>query len=408
MAVLIIPLLLLPSIVSMTTIGPYMQGRRSEYVWEPAYVPTVSFTKWAYEVDEIERIDPSIITTNETKTLRQIRVFDSETAKINMKAYVGGTNWMSIDQGDLDIIYINGTEYWISLLTLVNPPYQGDIDLWRAQHILLTHSEKILAQEATSTKIVDIKDVFGLKETPQIYYGEGGLWKEADEVYLNIKGFQETHIPEYQGAPSYDDKPDYVYKGFWKALRFYGMWRWDFAQGDYGDISILTTRDTNERISKILLPGMNKESDAYPVVDNSGNIYLLYWLWVNRQSPNEFCDYPEHSQDQISRRFAIALVNLKNGEINGYLMNQGKDDYVLSLYRPFYSQWDKPVPDWLGKQLRYPEEFFEKQIDVYDYYFQEDFQKWQRNEFYELTLDNSGNTMEDVRYIMMPINGNMT
>lgn len=408
MVLSMIPLLLAPSIVSMITIGPYTQGRRNEYVWEPAYIPTIDFTKWAYEADEIERIEPTVITTNETETLREIRIFDLDAAKINMKAYVGGVNWMSIDPSDVDIIYVNGTEYWISLLTLVSPPYQGDIDLWRAQHMLLTHSEKILAQEATSTKIVDIEQIFGLEEAPQIYYGEGGLWKEVDEVYLNIKGFQETHLPGYQGVSSYNDKPDYIYKGFWRALKFYGMWRWDFAQGDYEDISVLATRDTNERISKILLPGMNKESDAYPVVDNDGNIYLLYWLWVNRNSPNEFCDYPEHSQNQISRRFAVALVNLKNGEIDGYLMNQEKDDYVLSLYRSFYSQWDKSVPDWLKKQLRYPEEFFEKQIDVYNWYFQNDFQKWQRNEFYELTLDNSGNTMEDVRYIMMPINGNLT
>lgn len=408
MVFIVVLLLFVPSIVSMTTVGPYMQGRRSEYVWEPAYIPTIDFTKWAYETDEIERIDTAVITANETETLSKIRIFNLDTAKINMKAYVGGTNWMSIDPSDVDIICPNETEYWISLVTLVTPPYQEDTDLWRTQHMLLTHSEKILAQESASTKIVDIKQIFGLEETPQIYYGEGGLWKEVDEVYLDIKGFQETHIPEYQGPSAYNDKPDYVYKGFWKALKFYGMWRWDFAQGDYGDISVLTTRDTGERISKILLPGMDKESDAYPVADNDGNVYLLYWILVSRESPSEFCDYPEHSQNQISRKFAIALVNLKNGEIDGYLMNQEKDDYVLSLYRPFYSQWDKPVPDWLKRQLRYPEEFFEKQIDVYNWYFQDDFQKWQRNEFYEPTLDNSGNVMEDVRYIMMPINGNLT
>ena len=183
------------------------------------------------------------------------------------------------------------------------------------------------------------------------------------------------------------------------------MWRWDFAQGDYGDINALVVRDVNERVSKILLPGINKESDAYPVVDEEGNIYLLYWLWINWDAPHGFGDYPDNTLNQISRRFAVALVNLKNGKIDGYLVNKERDDYVLSFYRSFYSQWDKPIPSWLEGQMRYPEEFLEKQIEAYNWYFQNDFQKWQRNEFYELTLGDDGKPIEDVRYIEMPIFG---
>jgi hypothetical protein len=405
----LIVLLLSPSIVSWATVGPYMQGRRYEYVWKPAYIPTIDFTRWAYELNGIEKTDATLITTNETETLKKIRIFTLEAAKLNMKPRVGGVNWMSIDPSDVDIVYKDGVEYWTTVLTLVRPPYQGDVDVWRAEHMLLTHSEKILMQDAATTNILDVKEIFGLNETPQIYYGEEGLWKEVDEVYLNIPGFAETHLPEYQGPLTYNDEPDYVYQGFWRAWKFSEMWRWDFAQGDYGDISALTVRDVNERISKILLPGVNKESDAYPVVDNKGNIYLLYWLWITRDSPHGFDDYPENTLNQMARRFAVALVNLKNGEIDGYLMNKEKDDYLLSFYRSFYAQWDKPIPSWLEGQVRYPEEFLEKQIEVYDWYFQDDFQKWQRNEFYELTLDNStGSPIEDVRYIVMPINGKLT
>lgn len=401
-------LLLSPTIISWATVGPYMQGRRNEYVWKPAYIPTIDFTRWAYELDGIERTDAALITANETETLKEIRIFTLEAAKLNMKPHVGGVNWLSIDPSDVDIVFKDGFEYWTTILTLVRPPYQGDVDVWRAEHMLLTHSEKILTQDAATTNVIDIGEIFGLNETPQIYYGEEGLWKEVEEIYLNIPGFSETHLPDYQGPPSYNDEPDYVYRGFWRAWKFYGMWRWDFAQGDYGDINALTVRDVNERISRVLLPGVNKESDAYPVVDDKGNIYLLYWLWITRDSPHGYSDYPENTLNQISRRFAVALVNLKNGEIDGYLMNKERDDYVLSFYRSFYSQWNKPVPSWLESQMRYPEEFLEKQIEAYNWYAQNDFQKWQRNEFYELTLDNAGNPMEDVRYIVMPINGKLT
>jgi len=404
----LIPLILAPTLISLATVEPYMQGRRYEYVWKPAYIPTIDFTKWAYELDEIEKTNATLITANETETLKEIRIFTLEAAKLNMKPLVGGVNWMSIDPSDVDIVYKDGAEYWATILTLVKPPYQGDVDVWRAEHMLLTHSEKMLMQDAATTNIRDVKEIFGLNETPQIYYGEEGLWKEVGEIYLNIPGFTETHLPDYQGPLTYNDEPDYVYRGFWRQWKFYGMWRWDFAQGDYGDINTLVVRDVNERVSRILLPGVNKESDAYPVVDDKGNIYLLYWLWITRDSPHGFGDYPENTLNQMSRRFAVALVNLKNGEIDGYLMNEERNDYLLSFYRSFYSQWDKPIPSWLEGQMRYPEEFLEKQIEVYNWYFQEDFQKWQRNEFYELTLDNAGNPIEDVRYIVMPINGKLT
>lgn len=393
-----------PIIYSKAFIEPFMQGRWHQYVWNPAYVPTIAYTRWAYEVDEIERVNSSLITTPSREVLKNVRIFTLDAARLYMKPYVG-VNWMSIDKTDIDIIYLNGSEYWVALLTLVRPPYPGDVDVWRAEHMLLTHSERILAIDVATTQLKDVSELFNLKETPQLYYGEGGLWKEVDEIYLDIPGFPETHLSDYEGPAGYNDEPDYIYKDFWRFYHFGMMWRFDFASGDYGDIKALVKRDLKERVSEILLPGMQVEPDGYPVIDDKGNIYMLYWLWVTWDTPHDFGDYPEHEYNQIYRKFAIVLVNLKNGEISGYLMNR-RNDYVLSFYLSFYSQWDKPVPEWLKSQLRYPEEFIEKQIDVYNWYWQDDPQEWQRNKFYELTMAD-GNIIEDVRYIMMPINNTL-
>jgi len=402
----IVTALFSPTLIQMVNVNPYIEGRTIEYVWEPAYLPTISFTRFAYEIDTIERVDDSLITTNRTDVLKNVRIFDLAAAKKNMKQFVGAYNWMSIDPADVDIVYVNGEEYWVAILSLVHPEYTlaGDPDIWRSEHLLLTHSEKILAINSMSTEMIDGSIVFNLTETPQIYYGEGSLWKSADEVYLDIPRFSEAHISDYQGPLSYNDRPDYVYDGIWRAWKFYGMNRWDFALGDYGPIKTLVTRDVNDRLSKILLPGMSTESDAYPVTDGKGNLYLLYWVYVTRESPHGYCDYPENKDNKITRKFAIALVNLKNGEIDGYLFKE-RDDYLLTFYRTFYPNWDKPIPDWLRKQLRYPEGFLEKQISMYNWYFQDNFEDWQNNRFYDLTTDAAGaKPIEDVRYIVTPVN----
>jgi hypothetical protein len=409
--IIIVAAMFAPIIVRVVTIDFYQSGRQYEYAWVPAYIPTIYFTRWAHEIDNIQRFDESLIAANQTDILKHVRVLTMEASKMNMKQKVGAENWMSINPTDVDIVYINGTEYWAAILTLVKPPYTGDVDAWRSEHLMLTHSEKILTADARSTEIVNFTKIFNVTGTPQMYYGEGGLWKSVDEIYLHIPNYPETHIKDYQGPALYNDRPDYVYSGFWRGWKFYSEGKWDFAAGNYGDIEALTTRDVTERISKIMLPGMTLESDPYPVVDDKGNIYMLYLIWLTWTPPHGYCDWPEYTRNTIIRKFAAATVNMKNGEIDGYFMNTERDDYILSFYRSFYSQWNKQMPDWLNVQMRYPEDFMEEQIETWNWYFQEDFNKWQNNKFYEVTrqeVDGKLVTIEDVRHIMMPINGKLT
>jgi hypothetical protein len=307
---------------------------------------------------------------------------------------------MSIDNAPVDIIYLNGTEYWVSILQLVQASLQNDPDVWRTQHLLLTHSEKILAVNAATTQAVDITKIWNLTQSPQVYYGRGGLWQSVDEVYLNIPGFNETHLSGYTGPPSYNAAPDYTYKGFWLYWKFFWQGRFDFANGAYGNIKALEYRDADSRISNILLPNLQTDPDSYPVVDKQGNIYLLHWVWIDWHSPSDFADYPDHSNTSILRLFAAVLTNVKTGDVTGYLYNNGKNDYVKSFYSSMYPQWNQQIPSWLLPQLRYPESYFNAQQDVYNFYFQTDPLQWQRNVFLQST--------ETTRFIITPINGTLT
>lgn len=406
----------LPSAVSLLTVKQQMEERYQAYTWEPAVVPSIQYTRWAYELDQVKKIDLDAIKTQALGVQDHVRIFTDENARFNMRPHLGQVNWMSIDKSEMDIVLVGKDEYWVTLATLVRPEYPNDEDKWRGEHLILTHSEKVFAVDALTTQRVDIEKLWNLTETPQLYYGEGGLWSDVNEIYLNIPTFSEQHLPDYQGPQAYNDKVDYTYKDFWRWWEFGWMGRWVFAGGEYGNIKALVLRDVNERVSKILLPGMELDKDAYPVADDQGNIYLMHWVWIKRQSPSEFADYKEHQDTQIMRRFAVVLTNLKNGEMTGYLMNKERSDYILSFFRSFYKQWDNPLPQWLTRQMRYPENFLEKQIDIYNWYFQDDRQGWQNNVFLELTMqevkDKDGNVkkevIEDTRYIMQPLLGKLT
>ena len=396
--------IVLISTITLPVYGTYLRAQSGQYInyqWNPAYVPTIQYTRWAYGLDSVPNASPSLInaTGTQSNTLDHIRIFTNESARLNMKPLVG-VNWMSIDNTPVDIVYYNGKEYWVSILQLVQAGIANDPDVWRTQHLLLTHSEKVLAVDAATTGNVSIAKIWNLTQTPQIYYGEGGLWQSVDEVYLNIPGFNETHLTGYIGPPSYNGTVDYTFQGFWRYWKFFWQGRFDFANGAYGNIRALEYRDADTRISNILLPDMQLDPDPYPVVDKQGNIYLLHWVWINWQSPSDFADYPDHTDTSILRLFAATLTNMKTGEVTGYLYNSGKTDYVRSFYDSMYSQWNQQLPSWLVPQLRYPETYFNMQQNVYNFYFQTDPLQWQRNVFLQST--------EDTRFIITPINGTLT
>ncbi len=402
--IVIVSGLFIPAALNALTVQPYMQGQRFDLSWVPAYLPTIAYTRWAFEIDNVNMTNSRLMATNGTSILDQVRVFGTAAAAAKMSPQVG-VNWMTMPPAP-DIVFLNNHEYWVAPLQLVLPPYASDLDIWRSQHLLLTHSEKILAIDAATTEFVDATKLLNMTATPQLYYGEGGLFNGVDEVYLNIGNFQETHISNYTGPATYSGTPDYTYSGFWRWFKFVQAFRWDFANGNYGNVKTLLMRDVNSRLSSILIPGMTLDPDAYPVIDDRGNIYVLHWAFIEWNPPSQYLDYPEHSFTNIIRKFAVVLTNLHDGSITGYWMDTSRSDYILNFYRSFYLSWNKPLPNWLVSQLRYPESFLEQQIDAFNFYFQTDFNKWQSNQFYELPMDTSGNVLEDVRYIVVPINGN--
>ncbi|HEX4921410.1 MAG TPA: hypothetical protein VFV92_11800, partial [Candidatus Bathyarchaeia archaeon] len=177
LAIAIIAIILVGGIAP-PAFGAYLRGQSGKYIdyqWDPAYVPTIQYTRWAYDVTNVSSAGLPLIATssNQTGVLNHIRIFTNSSAQLNMKPLVG-VNWMSIDNAPVDIIYVNGTEYWVSMLQLVEANYANDVDVWRTQHLLLTHSEKILAVNAATTQAANMTAIWNLTQTPQIYYGEGG------------------------------------------------------------------------------------------------------------------------------------------------------------------------------------------------------------------------------------------
>lgn len=400
--------LLFGPIVVAVQYAPAIQGNYENWVWTPKVEPTIEYTNWATDLEGIIADDLAVATnTGENlEILGQIRVFNDAAASIRLKPSIG-VNWMDLQQ--IDVVQLNNKDYWVSALTIVQPP-TTEMDPWRSQRLINTHSERILALDAANGEIiVSGQSIFNLSDPISLYYGEGGLFAASDHVYIDIPTFQENHLPEYTGPQSYIGDPDYVLTGFERLWFFSGIsgqerLQLDFARGDYGDIKMLYLRDIRERVSPILLPDMTVDNDPYLVSDGE-NLYYALYIYIDRKMPTQYLDYPSQI-NRFWRIFSVVLINTYNGKIEGYLIESDDDNYVLDLYQDMYTQWDKPIPDWLIPQLRYPEGLFERQIDSYNIYHVSDPDVWQGNtDFFDLTTDSSGQPIEDVRYVTFYLSG---
>ncbi|MFH0896847.1 MAG: UPF0182 family protein, partial [Candidatus Bathyarchaeota archaeon] len=390
--------------------APAMGGNYVNYQWNPLYLPNVVYTQYATGIGSIEssNIDAAINTGTNLDILSKIRVFNDVSTKLRLTPSIG-VNWMDFPPKAVDIIFMNGKEYWVSPLSIVMPPGGTAEDQWRSSRLLITHSERILAMDAATGQVVPIEHVFNISKPYAIYYGEGGLFASSSEVYIGIPTFGETRLPDSRVPGTYNESVDYVLTGSDRIWFFSGIYgreqlRWDFARGDYGDINMLFMRDINQRLSQILLPGMTVDSDPF-IVSDGRDIYYSMYVYINRPMPTKYLDYP-NNQNNFLRLFATVLINVKDGSIKGYLLTSNESNYILDFYREMYSQWAQPIPKWLQPQLRYPEDLLKTQINAFNTYHVSDANFWLKGtDFFALTTNAAKNPIEDVRYVDFYLNG---
>jgi len=300
------------------------------YEWEPLTEKQIVVTRWAAGIEGIgSHLISDVPTGNVTKILSLVRQWDQTAALTKMKNQIG-VNWMTLRSAD--IIYIGGREYWAAPTTLEYPSRD-----WISTHLIYTHTSKIIVIDSHSGEFVPVTEAFGVKEEPLIYYGEGF----TNNVYTNVKGFNEI------GNVSYSGKPDYVLSGWQRIL-------WFLLEGQIGfalmppqeSISMLYNRDVFQRVRDILIYGLKVDPDAYLVSDGN-RIYYAVQVYI---------DYPMHSGFSASpylRFFAVVLVDVEDGSLHGYVVGK-PDGFLVDFYRKYYSNWGEP-PEWLIPQLRYPE-----------------------------------------------------
>ena len=348
-------------------LGPYtaQQIGVNRYLCELQYV-----TEETHEVG-IPSVNPNNIpnyVSDNDDVLSKIRVWDWNAAFAKLKPEIGLIPY--VDFEDNDILRFNDKLYWTASMKPILPSSVSLENQWYNEHLVYTHvPDGFLTLEATDGQIVDSSELFTQRA---IYYGEGGLLDETWSGYpVTRTESAELNNAKYDGAGGVDVPP---------PLRW--IFEPNFLLSYPGEsVHILRYKDVNERMQTLypyfLYNLFGKELDSYPVTDGT-NTYWLVPLIVGFDTG----DIPYTAGNPYLRLAGYGLVDTYNGDIS--LIKYG-DDFFSEMMMSQYADDIIETPEWLGEQIRYPEELFNWKTEMYNIYHVTDVETFiQANEFYEI------------------------
>ena len=366
--------------IAMSVNNSVADAKKIEYLG-PYNAQQIGVNRYLGELDLIEEhvhdvtlnsISPNNISNyvNENKdVLDGIRVWDWQAAFAKLKPEIGLIPYVTFE--DNDILRFDDKLYWTASMAPILPSSVSLENRWYNEHLVYTHvPEGFLTLEATDGSIVDSSELFPQRK---IYYGEGGLLDTTWSGYpTNREGnTAELNNESYTGMGGLDIAPPISW-----------IFEPNFMISYPGDsIHVMRYKDVNERMSTLypyfLFNLFGKELDSLPVTDGK-NTYWLVPLIIGYDTSN----IPWSVGNPYLRLAGYGLVDTYNGDIQ--LIQHG-DDFFTDMFMTQYQDKVIEMPEWLEKQIRYPQELFNWKTEMYNIYHVTDVDTFiQANEFYEI------------------------
>ncbi len=320
---------------------------------------------------------------------------------------------VDIDRYDIGPDY---TEVMLSAREMNVAQLPDNAQTWVNRHLKFTHGAGVAmspvnAKDSEGLPIFYIKDIpansnVGLKiDQPGIYFGE-----EPDNYCI-----VDSATPEFD-YPSGSDNVFSFYKGS-GGVPIAGFWRRLLFSFFYRDVNLLVT-ETIVAKSKIMLrrnivgrisyiaPFLHLDRDPYPVLHNG----RIVWI-VDGYTTSDHFPYSQTTADGINyiRNSVKVVVDAYSGRTDFYVADP--DDPVIETWQRVFPKLFKPLaamPSDLRAHIRYPEDMFLIQSDIYSTYHMTDPQVfYNREDLWGFPRENFGGQTVPMQpyYVIMRLPG---
>ena len=381
--------------VALGLIGWYVSNfvvKPNELVRESPYIANnIQATRQAYGLDRFHQQEFPAETTiesadaaNNQPTLQNIRLWDWRALQDTLRQVQEIRTYYDFPDIDIDRYNVNGTTRQVMLaareLNIEKLPISSRN--WINERLTYTHGYGVtmnpvngftseglplfllsnMPVQATSQNITVTR--------PEIYFGE----LTNSDVYVNTHQ-QEFDYPQGQGNnfTSYQGTGGIVLGNFFRRILL------AFDRGDIGklpfsddvtpDSRLLMRRNIRERVAA-LAPFLTFDQDPYLVVGDSGR---LSWI-IDAYTTSDTYPYSTHynlGENPVNyiRNSVKVVIDAYNGAVTFYDFDPA--DPILATYRsifPSLFQDASAMPADLRRHIRYPEDIFTLQSQVYGLY----------------------------------------
>ena len=408
-----------PAIIQKFLVVPNELAKESLYIEN-----NIEATQKAWNIDQVEKRELSTETSltmqdiqeNEL-TIKNIRLWDREPlldtfSQIQeIRTYY---DFMSIDD---DRYTINGEYRQVMTspreLNTGALPHRTFIN----EHLSFTHGYGLaLGPVNQVTKeglpLLFVKDIPPTSEIdslqikrPEIYFGE----IPSDFAFVNTKA-QEFDYPkgdenvfaEFQGNSGI--KVDSIFKKALLAIKFNSLKT--FLSNDItNDSQALYYRNIDERVQKVL-PFLSFDSDPYIVVTDEGDLKWIYDAYVS----SDLYPYSQKMSGINYMRNSVKIViDAYSGKMDFYIAE--KDDPVIQTYAKIFNNTFKDLSEMsqdLRNHIRYPEDIFQYQTELFQTYHMEQAQVfYNKEDMWEIPRLEKASSKKDpmMRHLIMKLPG---
>jgi uncharacterized membrane protein (UPF0182 family) len=344
---------------------------------------------------ELNSDKASINLADNEASVRNIRIWDpsSEVLGRTFPQLQRVRDYYRVNDVDIDRYPLNGVPTQVVLsvrdLNTANVPRKS----WAAEHLQYTHGYGAIiapanAKEESGEPSFVGRDVPYVEEAPElalseegasIYFGErlsGYVMTGTKQREINYQSDDGTQYAAYKG----DDgvKLDNIVKRAAFALRFADP-NPLISNQITDDSKILYLRDIRDRV-ETLAPFLDYDADPYPVIVDGDLMWVLDAYTTTGMYPygqtadtSQLTDGSgiDHNFNYI-RNSVKAVVDAYDGSVDFYVM---QDEPIIEAYRDafpsLFSDFED-MPDTLKEHLRYPEDMFRVQTNMWANYHVED------------------------------------
>lgn len=409
----------IPGLVQRYVVEPNELAREAPYIEH-----NIRLTTLAYGLDKIEERDFTKVepltaqaVQESAATLQNIRLWDYRPLQQTYQQIQAIRPYYRFNDIDLDRYTVEGQVRQVLLAARELDKSQLASPTWLTQKMQFTHGYGVVVNpvnEVTPDGLPQlwIKDLppqssIGLQITrPEIYYGQ------LTDDYVFVR----TNEREFS-YPSGDQNVYTNYEGVGGVPLDSYLKRLAFALR-LADINILLSQDFSDE-SRVLLfrnitqqaarlaPFLRYDQDPYLIIGEDG---ALYWLQDAYTTSDRFPYAEPISGLNYIRNSVKVVTDAYNGRVTFYVADPS--DPLIQAYLAIFPSLFTPMeqmPAWLRAHLRYPEDMFSIQAQLYRTYHMHDVNVfYNKEDLWQIPLETLGGKPQPVEpyYVMLRLPDN--